>query len=99
MTTAILCDHCLLPLGRSAIGREIDGEHHGFCCYGCYLVYRMHHGRPEEADATWLLIRLGIGAFLAMNLMLFTLLDYSRVLERTAPELRPAVHVLLWALA
>lgn len=97
--TKALCSHCLLPLGRRPMRRTIDGDEHAFCCYGCYLAYQVSHGSGEESEATWLLIRLGVGGFLAMNVMLFSLLIYSGTFEHADAELLPWVHVLLWALA
>ena len=77
MTATTTCVHCLLPIGRLGQQREVNGEAHAFCCYGCCLAYQVHHGEREEPEAARLLIRLGIGAFLAMNIMLFSLLLYS----------------------
>ena len=76
MSTA-LCSHCQLPLRGRGLTREVTGEAHQFCCYGCCLAYQVSHGEHEEPEAAWLLIRLGVGAFLAMNIMLFSLLLYS----------------------
>jgi Cu2+-exporting ATPase len=97
--TGALCSHCLLPLGLRPMQRVIDGAPQHFCCYGCCLAYQVRHGSGEESEATWLLIRLGVGGFLAMNVMTFSLLVYSGTFERADPELLPWVHVLLWALA
>ena len=60
------CSHCLLPIGRIGLQREVNGEAHQFCCYGCCLAYQVHHGEADEPEAAALLIRLGVGAFLAM---------------------------------
>jgi Cu2+-exporting ATPase len=77
----------------------LDGAARQFCCYGCCLAYQVRHGSGEESEAAWLLIRLGVGGFLAMNVMLFSLLIYSGTFERADAELLPWVHILLWALA
>ena len=53
-----------------------------FCCYGCCLAYQVHHGAREEPEAAAWLIRLGVGGFLAMNIMLFSLLLYAGHLQR-----------------
>jgi Cu2+-exporting ATPase len=42
---------------------------------------------------------LGTGAFLSMNIMLFSLLLYSGTFESSDGDVRPVVHLLLWALA
>jgi heavy metal translocating P-type ATPase len=94
-----LCSHCLLGVGPRGTRRVLDGEEHSFCCYGCCLAYQVSHGNHAEAQATWLLVRLGVGAFLAMNIKLFSLLIYSGTFEEADAELLPVIHVLLWLLA
>ena len=98
-TTPALCSHCLLPIRGRGHERQVQGEDHRFCCYGCCLVFQVGHGEGEESEAAWLLIRLGFGAFLAMNIMLFSLLLYSGTLEQADAEVRQVVHLILWALA
>jgi len=98
------CEHCGLPVGRLGERREVGGDDHWFCCYGCCLAYQVHHGAREEPEAASLLVRLGVGAFLAMNIMLFSLLLYSGALERPDGDgagggLTALVHGLLWVLA
>lgn len=94
-----LCSHCLLPVGLRPIRRTLDGATHAFCCYGCCLAFQVRNGSNEESEATWLLIRLGVGGFLSMNIMMFSLLLYSGTFERADADLLPWVHVLLWILA
>lgn len=98
-TTSAPCSHCLLPIRGLGHGRQVQGEDRRFCCYGCCLAFQVTRGEGEESEAAWLLIRLGTGAFLSMNVMLFSLLLYSGTFERADGELRPLVHLLLWALA
>jgi Cu2+-exporting ATPase len=97
--SAGLCSQCLLPLGPRPMRRSVDGTAHDFCCYGCCLAFQVRHGSGDESEATWLLIRLGVGGFLSMNIMMFSLLLYSGTFERADAELLPWVHVLLWILA
>lgn len=99
LNTSTLCRHCTLPVGRRVYRRTVNGKQHDFCCYGCCLAFQVHHGNRDEAEATWLLIRLGVGAFLAMNIMLFSLLLYSGTFEQWDLSLIRAVHFLLWLLA
>lgn len=94
-----LCDHCSLPVGRGAHQREVAGDALSFCCYGCCLAYQVGHGERDEPEAAWLLIRLGVGAFLAMFIMLFSLLLYSGTFGAADGYLQHIVHVILWALA
>ncbi len=98
-TLTASCSHCLLPVRSYRQEREINGETHVFCCYGCCLAFQMHHGDHEEPVAAGLLIRLGIGAFLAMNIMLFSLMLYSGTAGPADSALVQGVHALLWALA
>ena len=70
------CSHCRLPVGRRALQRTLNGEARAFCCYGCCIAFQVKIGRSEESEAAWLLIRLGVGAFLSMNVMLISLLLY-----------------------
>jgi P-type Cu2+ transporter len=99
------CAHCLLPLGRGRHDAQVAGEDRCFCCYGCCLAFQVAQGESEESDAAWLLIRLGIGAFLSMNIMMFSLLLYHGGYERDfAPVLNwglfllatPTVALLGW---
>src|SRR3546814_13886621 len=73
----IACSHCLLPVGRLGQKRSVNGEDRMFCCYGCCIAYQVRHGVSAEHEAAWLLVRLGVGAFLAMNIMLGSPLLYS----------------------
>jgi P-type Cu2+ transporter len=99
MTVAATCAHCLLPVGRLGQRAEVNGETHEFCCYGCSLAYQVHHGQRAEPEAAWLLIRLGVGGFLAMNIMLFSLLLYSGTFGPADGNLVQGINVLLWLLA
>jgi Cu2+-exporting ATPase len=104
MTPTLLCSHCRLPVGRFGQRQEVNGETHPFCCYGCSLAYQALHGAREEPEAAALLIRLGIGGFLAMNVMLFSLLLYVDAFSgevSNGPDawLAQWVPWLLWALA
>ena len=90
------CDQCALPIRGAPRRQTVDGQERDFCCYGCALAYQVAQGHREEPDAAWLLIRLGLGGFLAMNIMLFSLLLYSGSAEGA---LRHGVEVLLAVLA
>ena len=46
-----LCSHCLVPAGRNAYRGQVAGERLPFCCFGCYLAFRAHGERGEEAVA------------------------------------------------
>jgi P-type Cu2+ transporter len=94
-----LCGHCLLPLGSRAIWRRMSGEEQAFCCYGCCIAFQVRNGQSEEWEAAWLLIRLGIGGFLSMNIMLFSLLLYAGAFTGGDARVLPWVQLLLWVFA
>jgi P-type Cu2+ transporter len=94
-----LCSHCLLPLGQRPMRRVLIGEARAFCCYGCCIAFQVKAGSGEESEAAWLLIRLGIGGFLSMNIMLFSLLFYTDALTGADARIVPGIDLLLWLLA
>ena len=94
-----LCRHCLLPVGRRAMERTVNGESCAFCCYGCCIAYQVKSGNREEYEAAWLLVRIGVGGFLSMNIMLFSLLLYADGFSGADAEILPWIHVLLWLFA
>ena len=96
---SLVCTHCQLPVRNYVQRREVNGELQDFCCYGCCLAYLVKHGSREEPVAAWLLIRLGIGTFLAMNIMLFSLMLYSESVSTLSTSLLQGIHILLWILA
>jgi cation transport ATPase len=66
-----LCAHCGLPLA----GRRHSGP--AYCCSGCALAHRLTGGEDSHGRATGLLMAVGIGAFLAMNVMMLSFVLYS----------------------
>jgi heavy metal translocating P-type ATPase len=95
----VLCSHCLLPVSVRAMQRTVNGESYAFCCYGCCIAFQVKNGKSEEWEAAWLLIRLGAGAFLSMNIMLFSLLLYAGAFTGIDARLLPWIHLLLWVFA
>ena len=79
--------------------RTVNGEAYAFCCYGCCIAFQVKHGKSEEWEAAWLLIRLGVGAFLTMNIMLISLLLYAGTFSGADAWLVPWIHLLLWIFA
>ena len=96
---AALCSHCLLPVGLRATRQMLNGESCTFCCYGCSIAYQVKQGRGEESEAAWLLIRLGVGGFLSMNIMMFSMLDYTGAFTGADAKVQPVIHLLLWIFA
>ena len=94
-----LCAHCLVPTGGNPVRGRVAGEEFAFCCFGCYLAFKVHGERGEEAVETLLLLRLGLGAFLAMNIMVLSLLLYTGAVGADQAGLRRAIEILLAVLA
>ena len=94
-----LCSHCLVPTGTRSYRGRVAGEERDFCCFGCFLAFRVGGERGEEAVETLLLLRLGVGAFLAMNIMVLSLLLYTGAVGVDQADLRRAIEVVLAALA
>lgn len=96
---AALCHHCRLGVGPRPLRRVINGEDCIFCCYGCCIAYLVKSGSREEWEAAWLLVRFGVGAFLSMNIMLFSLLLYTGAFTGADARLLPSIDLLLGILA
>ncbi len=93
------CVQCALPLGRRPYLQRVIGELRGFCCYGCGLAFQVRHGNVEEAQAASFLVRLGVGTFFSMNVMMLSWLVYSGSLDTESEGLRAAVLWVIWLLA
>jgi heavy metal translocating P-type ATPase len=89
------CDFCGLDFGGP--GYSPDGKIR-YCCFGCYLVSRITRSSGDEGIAAWIIFRLGIGAFLAMNVMMISLVLYTSgpgaLSETTVRTLRWALVIL-----
>jgi Cu2+-exporting ATPase len=94
-----LCRHCLLPIGRRGFARAVNGEGCLFCCYGCCIAHQVRSGSGDASEAAWFLVRLGVGSFLSMNIMLFSLLVYSGAFSGADRRVLPTIQLLLWGLA
>jgi Cu2+-exporting ATPase len=93
------CGHCGLPVGPLGRRRDVLGQGTWFCCYGCCLACQVHRGVRDEPEAAAWLIRLGVGGFLAMNIMTLSLLVYAGAVGGEDAWLLGPVHVLMWLLA
>jgi P-type Cu2+ transporter len=94
-----LCRHCLLPIGRRGFARTVNGEGCQFCCFGCCIAHQVKSGSGDASEAAWFLVRLGVGSFLSMNIMLFSLLVYSGAFSGADRRVLPTIQLLLWGLA
>lgn len=72
-STLKTCSYCGLVF--SGAGCSPTGDR-CYCCYGCYLVEKILRTEGEEGIATGLVLRLGIGMFLAMNVMMMSVILY-----------------------
>jgi len=74
------CAHCGLPVvaAKDAAGKPV------YCCYGCFLVSRIVGRKDGQGARAWDLLRLGVGALLAMNVMMISLLLYTKAVEASA---------------
>ncbi len=75
----IACAHCGLPV---VTPREYGGS--VFCCTGCLLVSRIVGAQDQHGARAWSVLRLSIGALLAMNVMTIALLLYTNGIEGAA---------------
>jgi P-type Cu+ transporter len=97
-----VCDLCGLPLARAPRkGRSPRYAEH-FCCYGCYLTYSVTGSQGEEGLPVLFLARLGLAAFLAMNVMTWTWALYGEkipFLFPVEPSSRGSIGLLILFLA
>lgn len=63
------CAYCGLPTLNCD---SADAGEPAFCCYGCRLAAQIQ-GVGDDAPDQYLLVRLGIAVFFAMNVMAFTM--------------------------
>ena len=87
----LVCKQCGLPVVASG---TVRGDNL-FCCYGCYLVSRIVGGPDEQGPHAWNVLRLSVGALLAMNVMMISLLLYTGSVEsQSVPTFRWILLVL-----
>ena len=70
-SSADSCDYCGLPVA--------SGADHGprYCCSGCRFAASITAAGGADAQARWLMTRLGLAVFFSMNVMVFTFLLWS----------------------
>lgn len=86
------CQHCGLIF--SGPGFSPDGKTH-FCCCGCYFVSRVVGHVGGDGLSSWIQLRLGIGAFFTMYVMMISLVLY---IEPASTLGASAVRGLRWSL-
>lgn len=73
------CRHCGLPVATA--GAVDAGASLDFCCFGCRVAFgllRSADGAGDDAGVSSAILRFSAGAFLALNIMVFSWLSYSR---------------------
>ena len=90
-----LCAHCGLPV--AGLRREPAGP--CYCCGGCALAHRITGGASGHGQASGLLMAVGVGAFLALNVMMCSFVLYTRGAETDRAAGEAWVRWALLALA
>lgn len=88
-----LCAHCGLLVVGSRPRRPNTGPL--YCCSGCALAQRLTGGAAGHGHAAGLLMSVGVGAFLAMNVMMLSFVLYS---GRAEPDRAAGEAWVRWAL-
>ena len=65
------CDYCGLPVASGA------DEGPRYCCSGCRFAASITSAGGADAQARWMMTRLGLAVFFSMNVMVFTFLLWS----------------------
>ncbi len=83
MNAAGCCVQCGFPVRARArrsplpAGADPRAGEALFCCYGCALVNQIAGARGERSQPTFILARLGLAAFLSMNVMMLGMVLYA----------------------
>lgn len=67
------CHYCGLPVAGG-----LDDTEPRYCCSGCRFASAITAAGGADAQARWLMTRLGIAIFFSMNVMVFTFLLWSQ---------------------
>lgn len=70
--TAITCAYCGLPAG-TPFWSERTLDEPAYCCFGCRFAAAVAGASGEEAQTRWLMTRLGLSVFFALNVLAFTM--------------------------
>jgi heavy metal translocating P-type ATPase len=89
------CYQCGLPLPNRPVSHQVSGKEVSFCCYGCLLTNGITGEKGEEGEALWILLRLGVGAFFAMNIMILSFTDYLYPFDGNAAAIINYIEMVL----
>jgi heavy metal translocating P-type ATPase len=70
-TRSATCHYCGLPVAGAG------DDQPRFCCSGCSFASAITAAGGADAQARWMMTRLGIAVFFSMNVMVFTFLLWS----------------------
>lgn len=88
------CRYCGLPLaGAPALAAGAAGTPL-FCCLGCRLAFAMTAEGGDEGHTRWTLTRLGLAVFFTMNVMMFTMVLWTRDVYGAARDTEAAARIL-----
>lgn len=74
------CDYCGLPLPTTLRSghAEKPTPTAEYCCFGCRFAASIARERAETGHAHWLMARLALAAFLSLNVMMFSMVLWTR---------------------
>jgi heavy metal translocating P-type ATPase len=67
------CTYCGLPVPSPWRKARTEAAVPEYCCFGCRVAHQVTGAVGEDGHTRWMLTRLGIGVFFAMNVMAFTM--------------------------
>lgn len=74
------CAHCGLPVAPSLLprrGSAAGADEPLFCCSGCRFVHALLASREADQSVSSAMLRIGLGIFFGMNLMVFSFCFYG----------------------
>lgn len=83
------CAHCGLPVPAAPLhSRTVRPDDVAFCCAGCRMVHSLLRTQQDEQTINSAMLRIGLGVFFSMNLMVFSFCFYGA--ETLVPAAQPS---------
>jgi heavy metal translocating P-type ATPase len=77
------CHFCGLPVeGRGSADASLPV----FCCFGCRFAAGVAQAKGEQGRSSWTLARLGVSIFFTLNVVMFSMVLWTRDVYAVAPE-------------
>jgi heavy metal translocating P-type ATPase len=99
---ARVCGYCGLPLSDGwwtrESGRAEQADEDAYCCFGCRFAAAVAREGGEAGQARWTLTRLGVAIFFSMNVMVFTMVLWSRDVYHDQPSVSTSTAAALYEL-